>query len=135
MRVLMASQMDVSKNDFLDLRPSILLAPIAIGGAARVVNEAQYDPDTANKLQRPNSVRGLVSTIVDTPRLTGTGYFMFASPSEAPVIEVAFLDGNDTPFLELENGFTVDGARWKVRLDFGVAAIDYRGAVRNPGAA
>lgn len=135
MRVLMASQMDVSKNDYLDLRPSVLLAPIALGGAARVVNEAQYDPDTANKLQRPNSVRGLVSNIVDTPRLTGTGYFMFASPGEAPVIEVAFLDGNDTPFLELENGFTVDGARWKVRLDFGVAAIDYRGAVRNPGAA
>jgi len=27
----------------------------------------------------------------------------------------------------------VDGARWKVRLDYGVGAIDYRGAVTNAG--
>lgn len=134
MRVLMASQKDVGGNDFLDLRPSVVVAPIGLGGTLRVINEAQYDPDTANKLQRPNSVRGLFADIVDTPRLSGTGYYAFASAGEAPVLEVAFLDGNDTPFLELENGFTVDGARWKVRLDFGVAGIDYRGAVRNPGA-
>ena len=135
MRVLMASQKDVGNNDFLDLRPAVGLFPIGLGGTARVINDAQYDPDTANKLQRPNQVRGLLNDIVDTPRLTGTGYYMFAAPGEAPVMEVAFLDGNDTPFLELENGFTVDGARWKVRLDYGVAGIDYRGAVRNPGAA
>jgi hypothetical protein len=135
MRVLMASQKDVGGNDFLDLRPSVMVAPIGLGGTMRVINDAQYDPDTANKLQRPNSVRGLFADIVDTPRLTGTGYYAFASAGEAPVLEVAFLDGNDTPFLELENGFTVDGARWKVRLDYGVAGIDYRGAVRNPGAA
>jgi ATP-dependent protease ClpP protease subunit len=134
MRVLMASQKDVGGNDFLDLRPAVLLAPIGLGGTARVINDAQYDPDTANKLQRPNMVRGLVSDVVDSPRLTGNGYYMFAAPTEAPVMEVAFLDGNDTPFLELENGFTVDGARWKVRLDYGVAGIDYRGAVKNPGA-
>ena len=134
MRVLMASQKDVGGNDFLDLRPSVGLFPIGLGGTARVINDAQYDPDTANKLQRPNMVRGLLNDIVDTPRLTGNGYYMFAAAGDAPVLEVAFLDGNDTPFLELENGFTVDGARWKVRLDYGVAGIDYRGAVRNPGA-
>jgi hypothetical protein len=34
----------------------------------------------------------------------------------------------------MENGFTVDGARWKVRLDYGVAGIDGRGAITNAGA-
>ena len=133
-RVAMASQRDVGGNDFLDLRPAVLLVPIALGGNARTINDAQYDPDTANKLQKPNMVRGLFSDIVDTPRLTGTRRYLFASASEAPVLEVAFLDGNDTPYLEMENGFTVDGARWKVRLDYGVAGIDYRGAITNAGA-
>ncbi len=132
-RVAMASQLDVGGNDFLDLRPAVLVVPLAQGGNARVINDAQYDPDTANKLQRPNQVRGLFSDIVDTPRLTGNRRYLFANPSEAPCLEVAFLDGNDTPYLELENGFTVDGARWKVRLDFGIAGIDYRGAVTNAG--
>jgi ATP-dependent protease ClpP protease subunit len=133
-RVAMASQLDVGGNDFLDLRPAVLVVPIGLGGTARTINEAQYDPDTANKLQKPNQVRGLFSDIVDTPRLTGTRRYLFASAAEAPVMEVAFLDGNDTPYLELENGFTVDGARWKVRLDYGIAGIDYRGAVTNAGA-
>lgn len=132
-RVAMASQTDVGGNDFLDLRPAVLLVPLSLGGTARSINEAQYDPDTANKLQKPNIVNGLFRDIVDTPRLSGTRRYLFADPNEAPVLEVAFLDGNQEPFLERQDGFTVDGSQWKVRLDFGVAAIDYRGAVTNAG--
>ena len=132
-RVAMASQKDVSGNDYLDLRPAVLLVPIGLGGTARSINDAQYDPDTANKLQKPNIVNGLFRDIVDTPRLSGNRRYLFADPTEAPVLEVAFLDGNQSPYLELQNGFDVDGARYKVRLDYGVAAVDYRGAVTNAG--
>ena len=132
-RVILASQLDVGGNDYLDLRPAVLLLPISLGGTARSINEALYDPDTANKLQKPNVVRGLFRDVVDTPRLTGTRRYMFADPVDAPVIEVAFLDGAQEPYLEVQDGFDVDGARYKVRLDFGIAAIDYRGAVTNAG--
>ena len=132
--VAMASQKDVSSNDILDLTPQVLLVPKTLGGTAKSINMAEYDPDTANKLQKPNVVRGLFNDIVDTARLSGTRRYLFASPSEAPVLEVAFLDGNDTPYLELEQGFTVDGSRWKVRLDYGIAGVDYRGAITNAGA-
>ena len=133
-RVLMASQTDITGNDFLDLRPSVLLVPLALGSTAKILNEAMYDPDTANKLQKPNSVAGLFNDIVDTPRLTGTRRYLFAGPSDAPAIEVAFLDGNQEPYVEQQAGFTVDGTQYKARLDFGVAAIDHRGAVTNAGA-
>ena len=135
MRVLMAQQRDVSGHDFLDLRPAIWLGPMSLGGTARVVNNSEFDPDsTTGRLQRANMVRGLVRDIVDTPRLSGTAHYMFADPADAPAFEVAFLDGNDAPFLENQSGFKVDGVAWKVRLDFGVAPRDFRGAVRNPGA-
>ena len=133
-RVLTASQTDVSGNDYLDLRPAVILVPMASGGNARVINDAQYDPDTANKLQMPNRVRGLFRDVIDSPRLTGTRFYTFADPMEAPVLEVAFLDGQDTPWLEMRNGFEVDGAEYKVRLDFGVAALDWRGATTHAGA-
>lgn len=132
-RVAMGSQTDVSGEDYLDLRPAVLLVPLSLGGTARTINDALYDPDTANKLQKPNTVNGLFSDIVDTPRMTGTRRYLFADPNEAPVIEVAFLDGNDMPYLESEAGFSIDGTRWKVRLDYGVGAVDYRGAVTNAG--
>lgn len=133
-RVLMRMQKDVGGNDFLDLLPAVLLVATGLAGAARVIVDAEFDPDAANKLQRPNKVRGIVGDIVDSPRLSGTRRYMFAEPVSAPVIEVVFLDGNDMPFLETENGFQVDGSSHKVRLDFGVGATDYRGAVTNAGA-
>jgi ATP-dependent protease ClpP protease subunit len=132
-RVKMASQLDVSGNDYLDLRPGVLLVPMASGGTARVLNSAEYDPDTSNKLQKPNMVRGLFSDVVDSPRLSGTRFYAFADPMDAPVIEVAFLDGAQDPYLEVQDGFDVDGAQYKVRLDYGIAAVDYRGAVTNAG--
>ncbi|MDI6748245.1 MAG: Clp protease ClpP [Rhodocyclaceae bacterium] len=135
MRTKMAMQKDVGDNDYLDLRPAVALCSIGDGGTLRVINNSEYDPDTANKLQRPNMVRGLFRDVVDTPRLAAGRGYAFADPGEAPVIEVAFLDGAQEPYLEIKDGFEVDGASYKVRLDFGIAAIDYRGAVTAKGTA
>jgi hypothetical protein len=134
-RVAMAQQMDINDNDYLHLRPAIWVGPTFQGGNARSVNDAQYDPDTPNKLNKPNIVRGLFREVVDTPRITGNEWYLFADPMDAPVIEVAFLNGDQEPFLEMQEGFEVDGVKWKVRLDYGVAALDFRGAYKNPGAA
>jgi len=132
-RVVMATQMDPAGNEFLDLRPAILALPIGLGGKARVLNASEFDPDYTGTFQSPNKVVGLYSEIVDTPRLSGTRRYSFASPSVAPTLEVAFLDGMQNPALEVQNGWRIDGVEWKVRLDYGVAAIDYRGAVTNAG--
>lgn len=134
-RVLMARQKDPSGNDYLDIRPSVLLVPVELGGTARVINEAVYDPDTANKLQKPNMVNGLFQNIVDTPRLSGTVRYLFANPMDEPVFEVAFLNGVESPFMETEEAFSVDGMKWKVRMDYGFGAIGWRGVVKNAGTA
>jgi len=131
----MGKQTDISGNEVLDIRPSILLSPLSLRGDLLVINDAQYDPDTANKLQRPNKVRGLFSDIVGTARRTGTRLYAFADPNVIPAFEVAFLDGQQEPFLDSEEGWRVDGMEWKVRLDFGVAAQDPRGAITAKGAA
>jgi hypothetical protein len=133
-RVVLASQTDPSGNEVLDLRPAVLVLPIGLGGKARSINLAQYDWEQSSKFQKPNTVQGLFRDIVDTPRLSGTRRYTFADPSLMPVIEVAFLDGQMEPFLEMKDGWRVDGVEWKVRHDYGVAAIEWRGAVTNAGA-
>lgn len=132
---VMASQMDISGNDFLDLRPAVWVGPIAVEAAAKETNMAEYNDEATKNQRRPNTSRGLVRDIVGTPRLAGTRWYMFADPAVSPVIEVAFLDGVQEPFLEQQIGFDVDGTRYKVRLDYGVAVVDYRGAVTNAGTA
>jgi hypothetical protein len=78
-------------------------------------------------------VNGIVSNIVDTPRIS-TGWYLFADPSDAPVLEVVFLDGNQTPRIEQEENFRTKGLSWSVELPFGVGVVDFRGAYFNDGA-
>lgn len=133
-RVAMASQMDISGNDYLEIRPSILLCPISMGGLARVTTNSQYDPDASARLLVPNKINGLVNTVVDTPRLTGNAWYLLAAPTDAPVFEVVFLDGNQNPRIAQEECFRTKGLSWSVELPFGVGVIDYKGIYKNPGA-
>ncbi len=135
-RVAMAAQTAPGDDaEPLDIVPAVALCPTALGGDMRVINEAQYDPDTANKLQRPNKVRGLVGDIVDTPRLTNkTGWYLFGDPNVAPVVEVVFLNGQREPRVVEEENFRTSGMAVKAELPFGVGAIDYRGGYFNYGA-
>jgi len=132
-RVAMASQMDIDKHDYLNIRPSILLCSIASGGLARTVCNSQYDPDSAARLLVPNKINGLVNTIIDTPRIS-TGWYLLANPTDAPVLEVVFLDGNQNPRIQQEENFRTKGLSWSVELPFGVGVIDYRGIYWNDGA-
>jgi phage major head subunit gpT-like protein len=132
---IMAAQTDPSGKEVLNLVPTVLLLARTLRGQANVINESQFDPDTlANKSQmKPNVARGFFTIVVGTARLTGTGRYMFADPSQYPVFEVAFLEGQESPVLETQNGWRTDGAEMKVRFDYGVAAVDFRGAVYNAG--
>lgn len=133
-RVAMGQQKDVSGNEYLDIRPSVILAPLALGGPIRRINNAQYDPDVTSKFQVPNIVNGLFNEVVDTPRLGGTAYYAFSDPAFAPALEVVFLNGVSEPFVDSQDGWRVDGVEWKVRHDYGVGAVNWRSAYKQPGA-
>lgn len=133
-RVIMAEQMDISNNEFLDLRPATLLVHTSLGSSAKVINEAQYDPTAGTANMRPNPMRALFSKIVDSPRLPATTRrYLFTNPGDAAAIIVAFLNGNQTPFMDQRVGWRVDGTEWKLRLDFKAQAFDPKGAVTNIG--
>jgi len=136
-RVAMASQKDPSGNEVLALTPAILVLPIGLGGVARQINTSQYDFDAISTKNPwvPNKVGGLFREIIDTPRVTAsaTRRYLFADPGIAPTIELAYVEGQAQPFMDQQQGWRVDGVEWKVRMDYGVAAIDFRGAVTNAG--
>jgi len=132
-RQQMASQKDPSGNDFVDIRPSIWLGPLALGGTVRVINNDQYDPDAANKLQRTNIARGMYDEVLDTPRLSGAPYFSFANPNLETVFEMGFLDGEQTPQIATEEAFNQNGMKWRIVDEWGLGATGTRGAIRNAG--
>lgn len=135
-RRLMAQQTDPDGNDYLDLRPSVFLGPLSLETSVRQLFESSADPTAANANSgKSNPIRNWINpdNVVSSPRLSGTRWYMFADPMVAPVMEVVFLDGVQSPFLDQQEGFLFDGVTYKVRLDYGVGGVGYRGAVTNAG--
>ena len=85
----------------------------------------------------PEWVRSLVPVVeprldADTaPRPAG---ILFADPAQIDTLEYCYLEGQQGVYIETKQGFEVDGVEIKARMDFGAAAIDYRGLQKNAGA-
>lgn len=132
-----------ANGDPINVIPAYILVPAALEGAANraVLSSSSLFPvDQDGTLnQNPgiiNVVKDMAQVIVE-PRLdkANNAQWYVAAAQGTDTIEVAYLDGMDTPYLEQQEGFTVDGIAWKVRIDAGVAALDYRGLVKSNGGA
>jgi hypothetical protein len=128
-----AMQSQVYGNDFIDVTPTIFLAGVATAATMKILNASQYDP-TVNKFQAPNPAYQAFTQVIGTPRISGNAWYVFADPDIEPVLEVDFLNGAQEPYTEQRDGWNVDGIEYKVRFDYGVNAVGFRGAYRNPGA-
>lgn len=132
-KVKMRQQMDISSNEYLDLNPSILLIPVGLESAAKVLNSSAWDHTSTNN-QKPNPVQGMFADIVSSPRLTAstTRRYLFTAGKEA--FKVVFLEGaGEGPTMESEQGFDTDGMRWKARVDFKAVPYDPKTAITNAG--
>jgi inosine/xanthosine triphosphate pyrophosphatase family protein len=115
----------------------VLLVPVELGGTAKVFNSSSADPTDSKNSNVANKVNGLFSAIVESPYLSAASaarHYAFADPGIVPACVVGFINGQEAPRIETENGFGYDGVQMRVILDYGTAVIDYRGAVTCAGA-
>jgi ATP-dependent Clp endopeptidase proteolytic subunit ClpP len=131
---MMKRQRDLSLLEYVGIEPKILLVAPEYEALAWTIINSTADPGQANPA-RGNYARTLNLTVVSSPYVQGTDWFLFADPNLVEAIEVAFLDGEREPFIDEEIEFMSDAMNMKVRLDYGLAAIDFRAAFKNEGAA
>lgn len=118
----------------LNIIPRYLLVPVALAQVAAQYTSANY---VASQPSNINPFAGQLTPIVE-PRLDADddkAFYMFAdpnSPNGACIIH-AYLEGQEAPYTQTQEGFHVDGVQIKIRHDFGAGAIDYRGGVKNDG--
>jgi phage head maturation protease len=121
----------------LNITARMLLVPAALETAARQTVASLGDPSKSNDITF-NPFRGELEVIVE-PRLDAgtngtTAWYLVADPSQVEGLEVAFLNGQDTPNLIEVQGTNVLGTEWGVYLDFGAKFIEHRGWARTRGA-
>jgi hypothetical protein len=96
-----------------------------------------------------NPLAGIIpnDAVVYDPYLSDANdWYLFADPARVPAFAVGFLNGQEQPQVFLKNPevrtalggggqdpytFELDSIDFKVRMDFGVAAVDPRGAYRS----
>lgn len=126
-----AMRLQKSGDRSLNIRPEYVLTPVSIESRANQLIKSASVPGADANSGINNPIQNF-ATVISEARLDDSSPtdFYLAAAKGRDTIEVAWLDGIDTPYLEQQQGFTIDGAAFKVRIDAGVAPLDHRGLVK-----
>ncbi|PSY59857.1 peptidase S14 [Escherichia sp. 20412-1] len=122
-------------NRVLNIRPAFMLVPVALETVAnQTIKSASVKGADANA-GVINPIQNFAEVIAEA-RLDAADpkTWYLAAAQGTDTIEVAWLDGVDTPYIDQQEGFTTDGIATKIRIDAGVAPLDWRGLVRSSAA-
>ncbi len=129
----------------IGIMPAILLVPTALSAIGSQLYKSMELRDTTASTKFPvanphqGRFRVEVSRYLSNTTYTGNSskaWYLLAEPADLPVIEVAFLNGQESPTIETADAdFNVLGIQMRGYHDFGVALQDYRGGVKSKGEA
>jgi hypothetical protein len=86
----------------------------------------------ANQTSNVNIYAGFIQPLVE-PLIPANRWYLFSDAVSAPVYVYGYLNGAEGPQVTTGPVSGVDGVEVSVIFDFGVGAIDWRGAWFNPG--
>jgi hypothetical protein len=133
----MMTQKGMNSDVTLGIVPKFIIVPVALSATTLQLINSIADPaaggnvaGNANTMNiyGPQGMRPL-EVIID-PVLDGnsaTAWYLAADNAQVDTLEIAYLQGEESPVLESEWDFNTDSYRYKVRQTFGAAAIDWRG--------
>jgi len=129
----------------LGAMPALVLVPPALSAIASQLNKSMELRDTSSNAKYPvanphqGKFRAEVSRYLSNSQYegaSGKAWYLLADPADLPVIETAFLNGQEAPVIETADAdFNVLGIQMRGYHDFGVALQEPRGGVKSKGEA
>ena len=119
-------QTDASGAQVLNIVPKYLIIPPELEVVARQLLNSAMDPVLTNSAA-VNPFAGRLQIIVDAELTDANDWYLAADPNQVDTIEVCFLSGARGPVLDSMEDWATDAIRYKVRIDVGAKAIDWRG--------
>lgn len=131
-RQMMRQQKEGERH--LNIRPAFVLVPTAMEAITNQVIKSVSVKGADINAGIMNPVKDF-ATVIAEPRLddASASTFYLAAAKGTDTIEVAYLNGVDTPYIDQQEGFKSDGVTTKVRIDAGVSPVDHRGLVKCAG--
>jgi hypothetical protein len=137
----MGVQKDLRGLRRLNIRPLFLIAPKALEGNAEIFfnsgafsDHSTVATDSTFASTRWNPYAGNYFNRVYDARLDDSdAAAWFLAAEKGKTITMFFLNGVQAPYTEQRSGWTVDGTEFKVRIDCGAKAVDWKGLYMNDG--
>lgn len=133
-RQLLRKQKDMSGKYKLNLTPALLIVPTKHETIANQLIRSDADPNGQHSGVY-NAFRNSMSVVVDSALddIDEDAWYIGATKGQVAGIEINYLRGNQTPVLESKTAWDTLGVNFRMYLDFGIKALDYRGFVKNAG--
>lgn len=129
----------------IGVTPAIMLVPPALSVMASILHKSLEMRDTTSSTKYPvanphsGKFTSKVSQYLSNSQYTGNSskaWYLLANPADVAAIEVAFLNGKDSPTIETADAdFNTLGVQMRGYHDFGVALQEPRGGVKMKGEA
>lgn len=125
-----------SQGNIIYARPRYLVVPPELEATAVNITQSLEITGASAEKGKLNVASRYGLDVIVNPYLTSTtGWYLLAGAEELNVIEVAFLNGVQTPVISGPyTNIDTDGFGWKATFDYGVAPITFQGGFYNPGA-
>jgi phage major head subunit gpT-like protein len=119
-------------NNPVAVEPRILLVPVDLElAAAEIMGSTLIQSGNTSGQPDRNVLAGRYQVVASTYLTNTTDYYLLASPADLPVMEVAFLNGVQSPVVETaEADFNLLGIQMRGYFDFGVAKAEYLAGVK-----
>ena len=133
-RAAMRKQKNLRAKETLNISPKFLIVPASIETAAEQLLVSIADPASANANVRnvfANKLQLVCDAELDVYSLTA--WYLAAQAGLLDTVEVTYLNGQESPFIESQVSFDVLGMKWRIYHDSGVTLLDYRGLYKNAG--
>jgi hypothetical protein len=113
-------------------QPRVLLTPVDLEiTAAELMNSIQISSGNTSGQPSTNVFAGRYEVVSSTYLTDTADYYLLASPADLPVMEVAFLNGVQSPIVETaEADFNVLGVQMRGYFDFGCAKAEDKAGVK-----
>lgn len=136
------------EGEFTGLTAKYLVVPPELETTAKTILNSDWIPQPGTGIGNINPFQGSLQLIVDQWLTSTTAWYVFAEPTQAPAIDVAFLQGNQLPDLLVQRPEyrrvvgggedpymhgEFDELRYAVRYDYGIAVGMYQGAYKGAG--
>jgi ATP-dependent protease ClpP protease subunit len=120
--------------EYLNISPRYLLCGVSREDLAREVISSTTKDGQGNANQ-PNVLRNFADVVSDPiiDEIAPSPWYLWADPALIEGIQAVFLDGNQTPYVDEQIEWDTDALKFKIRLDYGFGAVDFRAGVKNPG--